>query len=459
MSNQHHGSDKTITDLYQTCHHGEVASVEGRFCRLFPSHKLPPNPAPRHQLLALGHSSGSMNEGTAGGAVGDSDVPAGFTFVGQLIDHDITLDTISRLDQFSDPGSIENGRTPNLDLDCVYGRGPEATPFMYKNGKLIIDRRIDRHLGGRFDDLPRHYRNKTAIIGDPRNDENLFVSQLQLGFLKFHNAMMDEVGEFEVARENVIHYYHRMIIEDFLPRIIEPNLLSVLCNNGRAYYLHSEHHRRRGRPCMPVEFSVAAYRYGHSQVRQTYHVNDAFQNVNFFDPGGFQQPETRVDWKYLFEVDTTHDPLMTRKIDTKLPEDLMDLPSFIASNPSSLAARNLSRGRTFRLPSGQAIARLMVEDGLVADTDVLPVHADVTAKGIKETPLWYYVLQEAQELGSGNKLGPVGGRIVGEVIVGLIEEYRDRTGKGLDLVPEVEVPQVDGDRFQIVDLLKFAGVA
>ena len=459
MTNHHHGSDKTITDLYQTCHHREVAEVEGRFCRLFDESSMQPNPAPRHQLLALGEATGPMNEGNTGNAVGDSDVPAGFTFVGQFIDHDITLDTISRLDQFATPGNIENGRNPNLDLDCVYGRGPEATPFMYKNGKLITDRRIDRHLGGRFDDLPRHFKNKTAIIGDPRNDENLFVSQLQLGFIKFHNAMMDEVGEFEVARETVIHYYHRMIIEDFLPRIIEPSLLSALCNNGRVYYLQSEQQRQLRRPCMPVEFSVAAYRYGHSQVRQTYHVNDAFQNVNFFDPGGFQQPQTRVDWKYLFEVDTAHDPLMTRKIDTKLPKDLMELPPFIASNPSSLAARNLSRGRTFRLPSGQAVAERMVQDGLLASSDVLQVHGDISAKGMKETPLWYYILQEAQQLGSGNKLGPVGGRIVGEVIVGLIEQYRDRTGKGLDLIPEVKVPQVDAGRFQIIDLLKFAGAA
>lgn len=459
MTHQHHGSDKTVVDLYQTCHHGHVASVEGRFCRLFATNPPAPNPAPRHRLLALGRTGGPMDEGSASNAVGDSDVPAGFTFVGQFIDHDITLDTVSRLDRFADPGSIENGRTPNLDLDCVYGRGPEATPFQYKDGKLITDRRTDQHLGGKFDDLPRHSRNKTAIIGDPRNDENVFISQLQLSFLKFHNAMVDEVGEFEKAREHVIHYYHRMIIEDFLPRIIEPNLLNELCNNGRAYYLRSEHHRSHGRPCMPVEFSVAAYRYGHSQVRQTYHLNDAFKDVHFFNTGGFRPPVTRIDWKYLFEVDSGFNPLMTRKIDTKLPGELMNLPARIASNPSSLAARNLSRGRTFRLPSGQAIAGQMVRDGLLAEADVLPVHGDIAAQGLKETPLWYYVLQEAQELGSGNKLGPVGGRIVGEVIVGLIEEYRDRTGKGLDLIPDVAVPQADANRFQVVDLLRFAGAA
>jgi hypothetical protein len=455
-----HGSRESVREIYTPTHPEEHDHPEGRFCRLFHAeNRLPPHTAPTHRLSRLGRPGGPMDEGTGTDRVSDSDVPAGFTFFAQFIDHDITLDPVSHLDQPSDPANLLNFRSPNLDLDCVYGAGPEASPYLYKSDRsLVVQRRRESGSSTRFDDLPRVGGTNTAIIGDPRNDENIFISQLQLAFIKFHNQVLRDEPEhdFETARDTVIHYYHRAILEDLLPRILDAGQLEDICNNGIVYYAHA---LEAERPCMPVEFSVAAYRFGHSQVRAKYDINDNFRDMDLFDRGGFMRPQTFVDWKYLFELNGGSSTLFARKIDTKLPAVLMNLPARVASNPSSLAQRNLLRGRVFRLPAGQTVARKMAADGLIADSDVLDPDATVEALGMKDTPLWYYILQEAQVMGSGNKLGPVGSRIVGEVLVGLLEHYRNRTGKGLDYSPAVDIGLADVEHCRITDILTYAGVA
>lgn len=458
MERGHHGSHATVTDLYRTEYRGHRAAVEGRFCRLF--NDLRVDSAPRHRLVQLGRTDGPMDEQTAQDAIGDSNVPAGFTFFGQFVDHDITLDTISRLDRLAVPDSIRNGRTPTLDLDNVYAGGPEATPYLYKaDGHLLTRQSTDIHTGAKFRDLLRVNiggGTRRAIIGDPRNDENPFVAQLQLAMIEFHNHVLDAVATFEAARDTVIHYYHRVIMEDFLPRILSDELLADICVHGNSYYESGCSDRA---PCMPVEFSVAAYRYGHSQVRATYNYNDSCLDVDVFELGSFDSVKSRIDWKYLFDLGGGQ-ALMARKIDPALPHRLMAMPMRITGKEGdSLAARNLLRGRSFLLPSGQAVANKMAADGKLTGGNLLDINQTLTDLGFKETPLWYYCLQEAQVNGSGNRLGPVGGRIVGEVIVGLVEEYRNRTGKGLDYLPDVSVPQSDPARFQITDLLRFAEVA
>ena len=457
MESGHHGSHATVADLYETEYQGYKAAVEGRFCRLF---DLRADSSPRHRLVRLGRTDGPMDEQTAQDVIGDSDVPAGFTFFGQFVDHDITLDTISRLDAPAVPNSIRNGRTPTLDLDNIYAGGPEATPYLYKaDGHLLTRLATDIHTSLKFRELLRVNvggGTRRAVIGDPRNDENPFVAQLQLAMIEFHNQVLDAVGEFEPARDTVIHYYHRVIMEDFLARIISSELLTDICVHGNAYYQFECADRT---PCMPVEFSVAAYRYGHSQVRAFYNYNDNCLNVDVFELGSFDSVKSKIDWKYLFELPGGQ-TLMARKIDPALPHRLMAMPMRITGKEGdSLAARNLLRGRSFQLPSGQAVAQKMKDEDKLIGGNVLDVNQTLVDLGFKETPLWYYCLQEAQVNGSGNKLGPVGGRIVGEVLVGLVEEYRNRTGKGLDYLPAVSVPQSDPGRFQITDVLKYAGVA
>jgi len=464
MEAGHHGSEGSLNDLYHTCHHGDIAEIEGRFCRLFKPAMAKPDTSPRHLLNQLGKTNGPMDEQSAADTIGDSDVPAGFTFFGQFIDHDITLDTVSQLDSLATPGNIRNTRTPTLDLDCVYAGGRDATPYIYKlDGRIITRSATDVHTGERFQDLQRirvgsqgGTNVRRAVIGDPRNDENPFVSQLQLAMIEFHNEVLGQTNDFEKARDTVIHYYHRVIFEDYLPRLIDEDLLNDICTKSNSYY----HPAKAKLPCMPVEFSVAAFRYGHSQVRATYDYNENCKDVTVFELGSFLDVESKLDWKYLFELNGGGDTLMTRKIDPALPHSLMAMPMRITGiEGDSLAARNLRRGLSFRLPSGQAIAQRMDADGKLIGGSVLEVSDTLHDLGFKQTPLWYYCLEEAQTFGSGNKLGPVGGRIVAEVIVGLLEEYRNRTGKGLDYLPTVEVPQADANKFRISDLLRFAHVA
>ncbi|MGF1475796.1 MAG: peroxidase family protein [Geminicoccaceae bacterium] len=501
---QHHGAQRYNPELYNPRrtlgNECGPSSPDGRFGRLFAlGGELQPHPSPIYDLRRLGRQNGPMLDDQ--GAVNDSATPAGFTFLAQFIDHDITLDTSSKLDRPAVPRAVENSRTPNLDLDCVYGAGPEASPFLFDLPKL----RVGQPIGGERFDLARF--DGIALIGDPRNDENVIVSQLQAAFIAFHNALADRLLAargvalnalseqakrelFEAARDHVIHYYHRLLIEDFLPHIIGVERTIDIARRGRRFYFKDGFYDGANddvrRPFMPVEFSVAAYRFGHSQVRQTYDLNAARLGVELFAADGLMgfRPiaETdRVDWHRFFAVDGRGAPQMARKIDPLLPGHLFHLDEVNVVPPGdlgSLAARNLNRGRTFRLPSGQAIARAMGETPLAADETVREHLA------IEETPLWYYVLQEAsqvvvtaegylpkvksmghgREMGSaaGNVLGPVGGTIVGEVITGLIDHYRERTGKGLDFIPEIDLETTDtgqfGQRFLMQNMLSAASL-
>src|SRR2546426_267677 len=114
---------------------------------------------------------------------------AGTTFFGQFVDHDITFDTSSHLGVTTDPAASPNARTPSLDLDSVYGGGPVANPELYDPA----DRdRLRIGFGGLFEDLPRvDDGTNTAIIPDPRNDENLMIAGLQCAFILFHNNAVE----------------------------------------------------------------------------------------------------------------------------------------------------------------------------------------------------------------------------------------------------------------------------
>jgi len=121
---------------------------------------------------------------------------AGTTFVGQFLDHDITFDATSRLGVPTDPERTRNTRVPALDLDVVYGGGPSVSPQLYRSGdraKLRIES------GGLFEDVPRN-ADGSAIIADPRNDENLVISGLQAAFIKFHDHMVDTVRSKRLVR-------------------------------------------------------------------------------------------------------------------------------------------------------------------------------------------------------------------------------------------------------------------
>lgn len=430
-------------------------------------------------------------------------IPAGYVYLGQFIDHDITFDPASSLQRQNDPDALYNFRTPRFDLDCIYGRGPSDQPYLYQSANhplphpefgfdqrgimFLLDERSDNDEA----DLPRNV-NGRALIGDPRNDENIIISQLHVVFLQFHNRMVEQVfqesgltGEdlFKETQRRVRWHYQWIIIHDFLPRILNgdedrgqpPNILNdilawekYIAGNGETgtlvkANLHFYHWHNL--PFLPVEFSVAAYRFGHSMVRPSYFINDfvreqnkntripifstsnkPLENLNGFRPlpakWGFQ-------WKYFFELDQSFPTQHSYKIDTKISNPLSNLPDH--PDMANLARRNLVRGLMMNLPSGQSVARVMGIEPL-SDTDL-----EMTKRGAPDfegdAPLWFYILREAEVLAKGVHLGPIGGRIVGEVLVGLL------TGDQLSWIniePNWQPQIVKDGKFGMSEFINFA---
>lgn len=432
----------------------DVPTPTRRFCRLFDKGHQPDGVG----LVDLGQlmetETGDPEDNR------DSNIPAGYTYFGQFVDHDITLDR-TPLSQTGmvNPEELGNFRTPSLDLDSVYLDGPQANPELYESdGKSFkIGNTSDVEGLGVFpNDLPR--QNVQAIIGDGRNDENLIVGQTHLLFLKFHNKLVaDNPGMgFDGIRRMAVERYQAIVLTDFLPRVIDEAVLNDVIQNGRQFYTEDK------KGCMPVEFSVAAYRMGHSMVRPSYEWNRIFstggtrdiatlKDIFEFsgvsgtrgvgDPPFFGLPTLPsnwiADWRRMYNLEeaggTTHpDMNFARKLDARLAMDLKTLPEFEQMNPQppapllSLATRNLLRGRLVSLPTGQEIANAMGISPLTPDQIVenlaLDQTATVTDNGFDtSTPLWYYVLREAMVQANGERLGVVGSRIVAETFVGLIE--------------------------------------
>lgn len=436
---------------------------EGRFGRMF---RLPPYVPGDARIAEI---AGLMTEDGTG--ADNPDIPAGYTYLGQFIDHDLTLDTASSLDRANDPDALTNFRSPRFDLDCVYGRGPVDDPFLYDratgNEKLLIGRHDDE------DDLPRNAQ-EVALLGDPRNDENTFVGQLQLTMLKFHNAVVDLVeadpalrrgseNRFEAAQRIVRWHYQWLVVHDHLRRTVGPAMFAaVLDETGHRPRIRREFFLWKNEPYMPVEFSVAAYRFGHSQVRGGYKLNTlvgplpTFLSTSVLDEGtrlkhygGFRRlpPFWTIEWARFFEVEGAGSQArqQTRLIDTKLADPLAALPPEIAGDRPSLIERNLTRGARLLLPSGQDVAQHLGAD-VLGDADL--------ELGGGPAPLWFYVLREAAVQAGGRHLGQVGGRIVAEVFLGLLE--RDPSSY-LRNEPGWRPFLGTGGDFAMPDLLRFAG--
>lgn len=413
-------------------------------------------------------------------------IPAAFTYFGQFIDHDLTFDPASSLQKQNDPDALVDYRTPRFDLDNVYGRGPDDQPYLYADGRNFI---LGRALTGaahnpKAQDLPRSgptattanpHPPKRAIIGDPRNDENVIVSQLQGLFLRFHNRMaaLMPTADFATVQRAVRWHYQWVVLNDYLPKIVAPDILkevlphvgkgtNVVADPPRLAFYHA-----RDEAFMPLEFSAAAFRFGHSMVRPEYQLNETLPKPHAIFAGNSNHPNLRgfhefpaqwaIDWRFLIDLEPMGwgDPLLPAdpdkknrtqlayKIDTALVNPLAHLPASIGGTMPNLALRNLERGWRMRLPSGQAVARAMGEVPL-ADTeirigkftgdaaDIVTTMAAMGPEFADNCPLWTYILAETVETSitvattqgdrtvTSRQLGPVGGRIVAETMVGLM---------------------------------------
>ena len=321
----------------------------------------------------------------------------------------------------------------------------------------------DKFLIGRdyssIGDLPRNQQG-LALVGDARNDTHLFISQLHLAFLHFHNRVVDKLRDegvkpdqvFEQASRMVRWHYQWIVIQEFLPLSVGRELMDDILESGTRICDFE------GKPFIPVEFSDGAYRFGHAQICAAYDVNASLRSVPIFPAlVGIcpVTPERQVDWKLFFQFENSPPPQPSRRIGPQLVPALMRLPEALVGQTarpefSSLASRDLYRGHSVALPSGESIARAM---GLKPCTTSELKTTDATWS---ETPLWLYVLAEAEAQHQGEYLGEVGGRIVAEVIFELLRH--DPTSFMSDPNWRPELAGSDG-KFGIADLLSYAGVA
>jgi hypothetical protein len=453
---------------------------EGRFGRMF--RNLPIPRPPREALIALGNAMPEENRPPA--TADNPKIPAAYTYLGQFIDHDITFDPVSKLQRLNDPDALVTFRTPRYDLDSLYGRGSSDTPFLYewlnptfRGVKLIAGRNPQRDPVDGEDlerqDLPRNEQGR-ALIGDPRNDENIIVGQFHLAFIKFHDRVVDRVKEekdlsgselFEEARRLVTWHYQWVVIHDFLRRVAGDAVVNDVLTNGRDFFEWEDE------PFMPVEFSVAAYRFGHSMIRPTYDLNEVVRGIPIFSRkerpnnrehlAGFRRLPSfwTIDWSHFVKIDRTR-PQPSRRINIRLARPLMKLPASVNAGRNPLAVLNLRRGKALQLPSGQSVAQHMGETPLTAAELELArlrgLRAAHRAILEQDTPLWFYILKEAEVRANGERLGPVGGRIVAEVLIGLLEGDPSSFLRVEPNWKPAGIPAKTADEFTLADLLTFA---
>lgn len=436
---------------------------DGRFGRMFPH--LAANYVPAPLLTLIGEQGGPMDGGSASDRT--LSVPAGQVIFGQFIDHDITLDTTSSLDGNQRAVDTPNVRTPTLDLDCIYGDGPESHPYLYRDGiRLHTGEDVPGATIEQQNDLLRA-PNGRAIIGDHRNDENRILSQMQLAMIRLHNDACDALSAtasghdlYEAARRHVTWHYQWCVVFDFLVAMCGRSVVEDILGRGRKLYCHVT------RPYIPIEFAAAAYRFGHSMVPMRIQVQKGGPNFEFFGPqlgDGFTAVTTTsaiVDWHELFDTAAGRSVQRADKLDTKLATDLLALPFITAPSERSLATRNLLRGNVFRLPSGEQIAEQLELDDALVDPVVAKVRdiADAAVAGTNVpslgagSPLWLYILAEGEVIGRaddvgghdpGEGLGPVGARIVAEVLIGLLEhDERSFLGANRNWVPDAGLDKI-----------------
>ena len=500
-----------------------------RFDFLFPELQEDPDnllPVSRQTRNALRDLGLAMADDGTDDSAGDSRMSAAYTYFGQFVDHDITLEASSA------PGSrltapdleplplhriredTQNVRTGVLELDSLYGLPAEKDPK--DPGKMRVGKVDD--LGQRpipfsrppgkadHNDLPREKRSvdvahdRAALIGDPRNDENTIISQLHVAFLLAHNRLAEETegpNRFRKAKRRLRRHYQHIVLHDFLKEIADRRIVNDTINNGNRVYDPSEDDF-----FMPLEFSVAAFRFGHSMVRSTYDFNVNFntvgspagpatlgqlftftalsgqlgEDIGAPPPDADTLPENWIiEWENFFDPQGGRPRSKARGIDTQLVEPLQHLRIVTGQEEgglaASLAARNLLRGYLLRMPTGQAVARALGQ--VFGSSREIPVLTEqqirdaaanqgqiqaLEAGGfLNRTPLWYYILAEAAALGEGRRLGPVGSTLVAEVLVGLVRRSPDSI-----LDPEVNwtpnLPRREDGEFMLADLLRFAGV-
>ena len=329
------------------------------YARMFP--ELPSFQADEEFLHVLGRAGGLCDCGDVDDtpeSLGDS--AAGWPIFGQFVAHDITADR-SSLRSRTNTAELHNARSPKLNLETLYGDGPTGNPFLYER-----DDPAKFLLGLDGADIQRNAEG-IGIIGDPRNDSHMLISQMHLAMLKAHNAFVEEVRLAGVANDRVFEeadrqltwHYQWIILNEFLPVLVGQTVVEQVLREGPQWFRPSHG------GFIPLEFADGAYRYGHSQIRHRYRLNSHTDPVPLFpDLVGFREVprEHTIDWTLFFDAPGAAVAQRSKKIDGKLVRALIELPVAVTGECEiedyhSLAVRDLQRGQGVGLPSGEAVAR------------------------------------------------------------------------------------------------------
>jgi hypothetical protein len=416
------------------------------------------------------------------------------TYWGQFIDHDLTLDLQPQPSAFFTrdsqgallgPGGspVGNNESFRFDLSSVYGGGPGLSPQLYEPDGVHL--RVQEDNGNGVRDLPRN-PDGSAVLVEHRNDENEVISQVHTIFLRAHNAVADILGlGFDATRALVIKYYQWAVIHDFIPEVCGQDVTAGLLDGSlRSFYNPGNPNH----PMTPVEWSTAAYRFGHSLVRKAYVLNgdkdangallhklQVFNGTDADLHGGRPLPAGRqIDWAHFVAGLRGNVPdaefNFPRFADTLISSGLFTIPiggpsGAEASGSNVLGFRNLVRGFFYGLPSGQDVAAALGVP-VISPGDVMANSQATAGKAIPGfdagTPLWFYILAESEFQG-GQKLGPVGARIVADTFLGILKADPDgllhdnspEHGRWQPVPPIAPAP----GQFGIADAVVFAGLA
>ncbi len=342
---------------------------------------------------------------------------------------------------------------------------------------------------------------RLALIGDGRNDENLIVAQFHLSILRLHNALADTLRAegmtdtddiFRTARQHVTHIYQWLVVNVFLKTVCDPAVVDqVLADKAPLYAAFYATHKDgvpEGVQPMPLEFSIAAYRYGHSMVRADYDYNRNFgrdasdggdgratfrQMFQFTGGTGMAGLPTLPDnwiaeWNRLIGTSPMANRV-ARRIDTRLALALNSLENNDTNlMMSRLAERNLRRGYVFNLPTAQGMIKCLYDKGIripaLSPEQIAQgseaMQTAVTSGGFDTaTPLWFYVLKEAEVSASGAHLGALGSRLVAETLIGLlVTDPQSYLNQGaFDSWTPADAPQPNGAPITSLQAMMHAG--
>lgn len=515
MAGRHGTSTRAVNSLKA----GELGG--GKFDRLFPDLKVAiygddneqEFPGSRAALIALAETMIADDAGTPIDKAEPEDenvaIPSGYTYLGQFIDHDISFDPAAISERVQDPRASIDFRTPRFDLDSLYGKGPDDQPYLYQApdyGKFHLGTDLaPPGLGKKRPDLVRNADGR-AIIGDPRNNENKLVTQVHALMLAFHNTVWDHTaagaGRFHKVRETVRWHYQWLVVHDFLAKILDPAVWTRYFGAGKpklAFYKPGKFG-----PFIPVEFSVAAYRLGHSMVRPSYSLNktvfevDGGPRIPIFKKGagplsqlnGFEPVPKAwgLDWGFFFPGVKSAQPgggfvvpQPSYRMDSVLVMPLGDLPTHHSPIPAenSLPALNLLRSRLLGLPSAQDVHKALTDLGVplgapLSHDELWQAEGNVPESLLEArralptkfpffktaAPLWFYILREAEirskDAGGlgGKHLGPLGSTIVAETFAALLladgESYINAAAPW-----KPTLPSATPGTFTITDVINF----